>query len=117
MRYVPRSTKRWTNFWPISSSEVETGEIVKDRGVEQQTVEPIKQAAVAGENGRGVFCAGAAFYCAFGQVPEDTDNSHHSGERDREFEGQFGKEQPGAECGRRNCADDASRQTFPRFPR
>jgi len=65
--------KRSGSCWQTSNRKVEPREVVKDRCVKQQTVEPIKQTAVAGQYAGGVLCTRAAFHRTLAQIAKYTE--------------------------------------------
>src|SRR5678815_3923447 len=93
--------------------EVEACKIVDEWRVEEQAIEAIEYAAVAGKYVGGVFCACAAFECAFGEVAENSQDSHDCGEGQHVFEWKLAEEPEVRERGHGKRGDDSTDCAFP----
>src|ERR1043165_5728485 len=68
-------------FRTHSARKVGPCEIVDERRIEQQAIDPIENATMAGQNLRRVLRARAALQRAFGQVAEYSRDIHERGQR------------------------------------
>src|SRR5947209_8117499 len=92
-------------------------EIVDERRVEEQAIEPVEEAAVAWEYLRGVLRLRASLQSALRQVADDAEHVHHGGERERRDERQFAEEPVVRERGQQKARGHPAHSALPGLPR
>src|SRR2546423_1009430 len=83
-------------------------QIVYERRVEEQAIETVEEAAVAGQNLRGVLRLRAALQSALRQIADDAQHVHHGGERERRAERQLAEEPEVRERGQQKARGHAA---------
>src|SRR5215210_477020 len=98
-----------------AGGKVKDGEIVDDRRVEEQAIEPVEQAAVAGQDAGRVLRARAALQGALCQIAHDAEHVQKGRQRQRRPETQLAEEQEVRRRRRQQARRQAAGRALPRL--